>query len=61
MANYVPKRLMGIPFADVNSRLCLKLDDEVHYYEDDEEFMGLIEDRIEEEEVENNGEDKVAE
>ena len=34
-------------FADVHCKLCLKLGDEFHYYQDEEEFSDLIKDWME--------------
>eukprot|EP00794_Sanderia_malayensis_P002001 gene2001-2276_t len=36
------RKLTGFTFADVNCRLCAKLDDGFHYFEDDKEFEDLI-------------------
>lgn len=47
------KKIKGFTFADVNCRLCLKLEDGFHYFEDDDEFMDLIKVWIEEGENDN--------
>ena len=55
-------KIKGYTFADVNCRLCLKLDDGFHYFEDDEEFMDLIKDWIDEgEDDDEDGEDEKVE
>ena len=55
-------KIKGYTFADVNCRLCLKLDDGFHYFKGDEEFINLIKDEIEEgEDDDEDGEDEIVE
>ena len=56
--------IKGYTFADVNCRLCLKLEDGFHYFEDDEEFMDLIKDwkkEGEDDDEDGGGEDETVE
>ena len=48
------RNLNGYTFADINCRLCAKLDDGFYYFEDETEFKNLIKQRLGKEQEEGS-------